>query len=121
MSDHGSWDLLLSRYFEGCIQPEELSQLEKRLMEDDEIARQAAEWCLVHYQIGELLTEDQLHEFMDQFANRSPRLRQELFIKTLGVKRGVTKEIRQAATSGKRARVRTLSLAIAIAIVAVSF
>ena len=76
MSDYGNCDLVLSRYFEGSITPEELAQLDKLLIEDQDAARHAAEWCLMHRQIGELLTEDQLHELMDQFATRSPLLRQ---------------------------------------------
>src|SRR4051794_40668463 len=117
MSDYGSSDAFLSRYFEGFIQPDELLQLERRLMEDDEFARRVAKFCLIHHQIGELLTEDQLHEIMDQFATRSPLLRQELFNRALQSKPGATKDIGRARPFGGLTRIRALSLAAAILIV----
>ena len=70
-------------------------------MEDDEFARRVANLCLIHHQIGELLTEDQLHEIMDQFATRSPLLRQELFNRALRLKPGASKEIGRAQSFGK--------------------
>src|SRR2546421_12551595 len=98
MTGYGNCELLLSGYFEGSITSAELAELEKLLIEDPEAARHAAEWCLMHRQIGELLTEDQLHELMDQFATRSPLLRQELFKKRVDPKPVVTKGISQVLT-----------------------
>ena len=81
MSDYLAFDPLLSRYFEGAISREELTQLEEKLLADEDFARYVSRWCMMHRQIADLLTEKQLHQLMDQFATRSPALRQEIFNK----------------------------------------
>jgi hypothetical protein len=79
MANNDAWDLILSKYFEGAIAPEELKHLEEKLLRDNEFADYVAQWCVMHRQIGDLLAEDRLHELMDQFVTRPPALRQELF------------------------------------------
>lgn len=79
MANNNAWDLLLSNYLEGSIDPEEVKRLDEELLRNNEFADYVARWCLMHRQIGDLLTEDRLHELMDQFVMRSPVLRQQLF------------------------------------------
>lgn len=74
MSEYPEYDLLLSKYLEGSIQAEELSRLEAKLLADDVFARHVSRWCLVHRQVSELLTENTLHQLMDQFSQGSPSL-----------------------------------------------
>src|SRR3954462_1968052 len=79
MASYDAHEQLLNRYFEGSITGEELKQLEELLLGDDAFARDMGRWCVMHRQIGELLSEDQLHELMDRFATSSPALRQDVF------------------------------------------
>jgi hypothetical protein len=75
MSDdvqHTKLDRLLSRYLEGGLSREEMAALEEIILSDDRFADQFSRWCLLHRQIAELLSEDQLHELMDQFVTGSP-------------------------------------------------
>jgi hypothetical protein len=88
-------------------------------MEDAEFASRAATTCLLHYQIGELLTEHQLHEIMDQFATRSPHLRQDLLNKALGATSITTKEIHRERPRSRFNRSHAIAFAVAIAMVAV--
>jgi hypothetical protein len=75
----------------------------------------------MHRQIGELLTEDQLHELMDQFATRSPALRQELFRQQTGAKAVAGTGIgRLFAQRGRRALLAASLMAAALVVFALS-
>ena len=65
-------DRLLSQYLEGELSREELSTLEEIILADDRFADRFSRWCLMHRQVAELLSEDRLHELMDQFVTGSP-------------------------------------------------
>ena len=62
------FDEILSRYLDGSISPDQLAQLDAKLLADETFAAHFSRWCLLHRQIAELLTESTLHEIMDQFA-----------------------------------------------------
>jgi hypothetical protein len=57
---------------EGELSREELSTLEEIILADDRFADRFSRWCLMHRQVAELLSEDRLHELMDQFVTGSP-------------------------------------------------
>jgi Concanavalin A-like lectin/glucanases superfamily len=76
-SDH--FDQLLSRYFEGVIAPDELAELEAKLLADEGFAEHVARWCVMHRQIAELRTEHALHQLMDQFITGSSALPKDIF------------------------------------------
>jgi hypothetical protein len=71
-SQFAEFDELLSRYVEGTASAEEVSQLEARLVADEGFADHFSRWCLMHRQIGELMTEDALHEMMDRYVQGTP-------------------------------------------------
>ncbi len=71
-SQYSALDRILSRYFDGTIDAEELAELEAKLVADNQFAAYASRWCLLHRQIAELLTETKLHELMDDFIKGSP-------------------------------------------------
>ena len=79
MSDYREFDELLSRYFEGSISSEDLSRLEQNLLADEMFAQHVSQWCLMHRQIADLLTEKALHELMEGYVTGSPALQQEIF------------------------------------------
>src|SRR5262245_54242774 len=68
MPGFDEFDAILSHYLDGSITADELAQLEAKLLADADFAAHFSRWCLLHRQIGELLTESTLHEIMDQFA-----------------------------------------------------
>src|SRR5262245_31606982 len=72
MTEYPELDRLLSRYFDGSIEANELAALEGRLITDDAFAEQVSRWCLLHRQVSELLTETKLHALMDHFVKGSP-------------------------------------------------
>jgi Concanavalin A-like lectin/glucanases superfamily len=72
MSNFSQYDGLVSRYVDGLLNPDELAELERMLLADDQFAEHFARWCLTHRQIAELLTESALHHLMDQFVQGSP-------------------------------------------------
>ncbi|HEY2759372.1 MAG TPA: hypothetical protein VGI75_01475, partial [Pirellulales bacterium] len=74
MPEYAEYDLLLSKYLEGAIDAEELSRLEAKLLADDDFARHVSRCCLMHRQVTELLTENTLHQLMDQFSQGAPSL-----------------------------------------------
>jgi hypothetical protein len=65
-------DELLNRYFDGDATAEEVAGLEARLIADDAFADRVSQWCLLHRQIAELMTEDALHAMMDRFIQGAP-------------------------------------------------
>src|SRR5262249_32657777 len=121
MANNEAWDLLLSKYFEGSIAPEELKRLEEELLRDNQFAHYVAEWCVMHRQIGDLLTEDRLHELMDQFVTRSPALRHELFRTQPSATRLPSKAAKNvlAWSFGNRVRVAALSTAVLLLVTAI--
>ena len=74
MPEYPEHDLLLSKYLDGSIQADELGRLETKLLTDDDFARHVSRWCLLHRQVAELLTENTLHQLMDQFSQGAPSL-----------------------------------------------
>jgi hypothetical protein len=72
MSEYSQYDHLLSRYLDGSVTADELSQLEARLIADKQFAEYFSRWCLLHQQISEVFTERALHEIMDQFSKGAP-------------------------------------------------
>ncbi len=74
MSEYTEFDPLLSKYLDGSIRSEELVQLETKLLGDSEFAAHFSRWCLLHRQVTELLTENTLHQLMDQFSQGAPSL-----------------------------------------------
>lgn len=74
MAEFDDLDQILSRYLEGEISADELAQLEARLESDEAFADHFSRWCLMHRQVTELLSEDILHQLMDQFVTGSPAL-----------------------------------------------
>src|SRR5215831_17058197 len=68
MPEFEQFDAVLSRYLDGSIADDELAKLEAKLQADETFAAHFSRWCLLHRQIAELLTENTLHEIMDQFA-----------------------------------------------------
>ena len=121
MANNDAWDLLLSKYFEGSITSEELKRLEEELLRDSEFAHYVAQWCVMHRQIGDLLTEDRLHELMDQFVTRSPARRHELFRKQPRAARSLSKGAKNvlAWPFGNRFRVAALSIAALLLVTAI--
>lgn len=69
MSDSANFDELLSSYFEGIVSADELRQLEHLLLTDDALLERASEQSLLHRQVFELLTEQRLHQMMDEFGS----------------------------------------------------
>jgi hypothetical protein len=70
--DLAEFDELLNRYLDGSANRVEVARLESRLLADEQFARHASRWCLMHRQIAELMTEDALHQIMDQFVQGVP-------------------------------------------------
>src|SRR6476660_5007143 len=70
-SDESKFDELFSRYVDGAVTAQELSELEARLLADDDFAQQFSRWCLLHRQIHELLSESTLHQLMEQYVTGS--------------------------------------------------
>jgi hypothetical protein len=70
--DDDALDALLNRYFDGSTSAAEIAQLEARLIADEAFADRVSQWCLMHRQIAELMTESALHEMMDRFVQGAP-------------------------------------------------
>jgi Concanavalin A-like lectin/glucanases superfamily len=73
-------DALVSGYFDGTLAPDAIAELEAKLMTDDQFAEYLSRWCFMHRQFVDLLTEDMLHEMMEQFVSSSPGLSRNAFI-----------------------------------------
>lgn len=65
-------EALLGRYFDGAAGATEIAQLEARLIADESFADRVSQWCLMHRQIADLMTESALHEMMDRFVQGTP-------------------------------------------------
>jgi hypothetical protein len=63
---------LLCSYWVGSSSAAEIAVLEARLIADEAFADRVSQWCLMHRQIGELMTESALHEMMDRFVQGMP-------------------------------------------------
>lgn len=65
-------EALFSRYLDGQIGAEELAELERLILGDPKVADYLSEWCLIHRQIGDVLSEDRLHGLIDQYLVGRP-------------------------------------------------
>ncbi|TWT92855.1 FecR protein [Botrimarina colliarenosi] len=81
---------LASRYVDGTITGPELAELERRVLVEDGAAERLSEWCLMHRQIVDILSEDRLHDLIDQMLVGRP-----------GPPRGVFSEVNQRRSRPK--------------------
>jgi hypothetical protein len=79
MSADDPLERLLSRYFDGELDAHGVAELEGRLIDDANAPRRAAEWCLAHRQITDVLSEDRLHDLIDQMLVGRPGPPREVF------------------------------------------
>jgi hypothetical protein len=108
-------DELLNRYFDGAATAEEVARLEDRLLTDEGFADRVSQWCLMHRQIVELMTESALHEMMDRFVQAAPGPPKPL--RSVASRRGAAADAPSGRTTSPWRRWRTL-LAGAAAIAA---
>lgn len=107
----------MRRYFEGFIKRKELTQLEEKLLADEDFARHVSRWCMMHRQIADLVTEKLLHQLMDQFATRSPALRQEIFNKPVASKSTGSNRVKNALAMVRLDGLRIGSFAVAALVI----
>lgn len=72
MGEETRIDELLSRYLDGAISEADLRVLEETLLADRDAADRFAQWCLMHRQVSEVLTEDRLHDLIHEFLSGGP-------------------------------------------------
>ena len=69
---------LICRYLDRTLTPEEIANLESRLVEDAEFANEMARYSLTHRQIAELLREEKLHMLLEDTVGLSSSLPKEM-------------------------------------------
>lgn len=94
---------LISLYFDGVLDSEELSELEQRLIEDTAFADLFARCSLTHRQVIELLTEDKLHLLLDQAVASSPSLPRGMLAELTSRPRRQSDSVRDSALSDRHA------------------
>ncbi len=66
------FERLISRYLDGTIDARELGEFEEYLASGEVPAQRFAEWCLMHRQVADILSEDRLHDLIDQMLVDRP-------------------------------------------------
>lgn len=94
---------LISLYLDGTLNAEELSEIERSLIEDSRFADLFARCSLTHRQVIELLTEDKLHVLLDQAVASSPSLPRDISMQLSSLSRNQRRSVGMSEVMGRHA------------------